>query len=193
MRIITEPTVEVIAKSEFIGSTRFEIPDDGDSQTKIGAFAAKVCYDSNGKNGRANEQNQRAIIDHRHGSVMEHITVSLYITGITRGLTLELNRHRTFAISQRSTRYTAEEDASVVLDPFYATLYKKYGHFINNPVEDDISGVDNFNIDDWCSRIMIILKKKYSKVDLKEIYHIHFSPKIYFERLTNIYSQICGS
>jgi thymidylate synthase (FAD) len=148
MRIITEPTVEVIAKSEFIGSTQFEIPDDGDSHTKIGAFAAKVCYDSNGKNGRANEQNQRAIIDHRHGSVMEHITVSLYITGITRGLTLELNRHRTFAISQRSTRYTAEEDASVVLDPFYATLYKKYGHFINNPVEDDISGVDNFNIDE---------------------------------------------
>jgi glycosyltransferase involved in cell wall biosynthesis len=53
--------------------------------------------------------------------------------------------------------------------------------------------IDNFNIDEWCSRIMLILEKKYSPDDLKEIYHIHFSPKIYFERLTTIYSQICGS
>ena len=148
MQIITKPTIEVIAKSQFIGSESFLIPDDGDDHTKIGAFSAKVCYDSNGKEGRANEANQLAILEHRHGSVMEHATVSLYITGITRGLTLELNRHRSFAISQRSTRYTAEEDAAIVLDPYYSALYDKYNIYIEDPTLDDISKVENFNIDE---------------------------------------------
>lgn len=146
MQIITKPTAEVIAQSSYIGSPNFEIPDDGDEHTKIGAFAAKVCYDSQGKDGRANEANQRAILDHAHGSVLEHMTVSLYITGISRGLTLELNRHRTFAISQRSTRYTAEEDAAVVLDPYYAKLYTKYEAYLNDPTKDDID--ETFSLDE---------------------------------------------
>lgn len=146
MKIITKPTAQVIAKSEFIGSPDFEIPDDGDSHTKIGAFAAKVCYDSQGKDGRPNEKNQLAILEHRHGSVLEHASVSLYITGISRGLTLELNRHRTFAISQRSTRYTAEEDAAVVLDPYYAKLYEKYEAYLLDPMKDDID--ESFNLDE---------------------------------------------
>jgi len=53
--------------------------------------------------------------------------------------------------------------------------------------------IDTFNIDEWCSRIMLILKNKYSPDDLKDIYNIYFSPKIYFERISNIYFQICGS
>lgn len=126
MKIITEPTVTVIAKSQFLETDRFEIPDDGNDAVKLGAFAAKVCYDSVGKEGRPNEENQRAVLSHMHGSVLEHATVSLFIEGITRGLTLELNRHRTFAISQRSTRYTAEEDAAIVLEPYYSYLYERH-------------------------------------------------------------------
>jgi thymidylate synthase (FAD) len=87
-------------------------------------------------------------MSHAHGSVLEHSTVSLYITGITRGLTLELNRHRTFAISQRSTRYTAEEDAAIVLEPYYADLYNKYKLFLENPDADDVSVVSGFNMDE---------------------------------------------
>lgn len=147
MKIITRPQIEVIAKSQFIGSSTFQIPLDGDDHTKIGSFAAKVCYDSNGVDGRPNADNQRAVMSHAHGSVLEHSTVSLYITGITRGLTLELNRHRTFAISQRSTRYTAEEDAALVLEPYYANLYNKYKNYLENPELDDIYGVD-FNVDE---------------------------------------------
>jgi len=146
MRIITEPTVELISRTEFLGSTTFDIPEDGDQYTRLGSFAAKVCYDSKGKAGRPNVENQRAVLEHRHGSVLEHINFGLYITGVTRGLTLELNRHRSFAISQRSTRYTAEEDASIVLDPYYTSLYTKYGHFTSAPVEDDISGVEDCNM-----------------------------------------------
>ena len=124
MKFLMEPSVEVIAESRFIGHSKYQIPDDGDDATKIGAFAAKGCYDSYSPTGRSNVENQRAIMEHRHGSVMEHATVSLFIEGITRGLTLELNRHRSFAISQRSTRYTKEEDSYMVMDPHYEALVK---------------------------------------------------------------------
>jgi thymidylate synthase (FAD) len=148
MKIITKPKVTVVAKQVFLGHPDYLIPDDGNDAVKIGAFAAKGCYDSFGENGRANEKNQSAILEHAHGSVLEHINYTLFVEGITRGLSLESNRHRQLAVSQRSTRYTAEEDAAVVLEPFYAYLYEKYETFLNDPTLDDISGVDNFNLDE---------------------------------------------
>ena len=126
MKVILEPTVTAFAKQVFIGHPDFKIPADGNDAVKIGAFAAKGCYDSFGENGRANETNQRQVIEQLHGSVLEHINASLYIQGITRGLSLESNRHRQLAVSQRSTRYTAEEDAAIVLEPFYADLFRKF-------------------------------------------------------------------
>lgn len=126
MEVILEPKVEIVAASTFVEHPTYKIPEDGDEAVMIGAFAAKGCYDSYGVNGRSNVENQSAILEHAHGSVLEHIHYSLFIEGITRGLSLELNRHRTFNISQRSTRYTKEEDASIVLDPYYASIFKKY-------------------------------------------------------------------
>lgn len=148
MHIITEPKVTVVAKQVFLGHPEYPIPSDGDDATKLGAFAAKGCYDSFGENGRANVKNQEAILEHAHGSVLEHINFTLFVEGITRGLSLESNRHRQLAVSQRSTRYTAEEDASIVLEPYYANLYEKYQTFITDPTVDDIGGVDNFNLDE---------------------------------------------
>lgn len=125
MKIITEPRVEVIAHTTFVGHPSYSIPLGGDDAVRTCAFAAKGCYDSFGASGRSNTENQSVIIASRHGSVLEHFSISLFIEGITRALSLELNRHRHFAISQRSTRYTAEEDASIVLDPYYARLREK--------------------------------------------------------------------
>ena len=126
MKVILEPTVTTFAKQVFIEHPQFKIPDDGNDATKIGSFAAKGCYDSFGKNGRANEANQAQVLEQLHGSVLEHINASLYIEGISRGLSLESNRHRQLAVSQRSTRYTAEEDAAIVLEPYYAAIFKKF-------------------------------------------------------------------
>jgi len=149
MKIITEPKVTVIAKQVFIGHPDYPIPSDGDDATKIGAFAAKGCYDSFGENGRANVKNQQAILEHQHGSVLEHINFTLFVEGITRGLSLESNRHRPLAVSQRSTRYTAEEDAAVVLEPYYAELYEKYRPWLEDPNKDDITSwfdLDEMNL-----------------------------------------------
>lgn len=123
MNVITEPKVVVVGATQFFPHPDYDIPQDGDESVQLCAFAAKACYDSFGKEGRANEANQSQIVSMRHGSVLEHYHVSLFIEGITRGLSLELNRHRHFNISQRSTRYTAEEDAAIVLEPYFADLY----------------------------------------------------------------------
>ena len=146
MKIITQPKVTLVAKQVFLGHPEYLIPDDGNDAVKIGAFAAKGCYDSFGVTGRANEANQLAILEHQHGSVLEHITFTFFIEGITRGLSLESNRHRQLAVSQRSTRYTAEEDASIVLEPYYANLYEKYRPWIEDPNKDDIT--PDFDLDE---------------------------------------------
>lgn len=127
MQIITQPTVTIVGTPQFHPHPVYEIPPDGSDAVQLCSFAAKGCYDSYGANGRSNEANQQAILEHAHGSVLEHAHVSLFIEGITRGLSLELNRHRSFNISQRSTRYTKEDDAAIVLDPYYASLYNRYG------------------------------------------------------------------
>ena len=126
MKVILEPTVTLVAKQVFIEHPVYKIPDDGNDAVKIGAFAAKVCYDSYGVEGRANEANQRQILEQRHGSVLEHITATMLFEGITRALSLESNRHRQNAISQRSTRYTEESESAIVLEPYYARLWELY-------------------------------------------------------------------
>jgi len=118
------PKVTVVAQTSFTDHPQYDIPDGGDDFIRLGAFAAKGCYDSFGKDGRSNDMNQIAILEHRHGSVLEHLNITMFIEGITRGLSLELNRHRSFAISQRSTRYTAEEDSCLVLEPYFAELFR---------------------------------------------------------------------
>lgn len=126
MKIITDPKVTMIARQVFFGHPDYKIPADGNDAVKIGAFAAKGCYSSWGENGRSNEENQRAILQHGHGSVLESINFTFFVEGVTRALSLESNRHRNFAVSQRSTRYTAEEGAAIVLEPFYAKIYNEH-------------------------------------------------------------------
>jgi len=126
MKVITGPKVTLIGHTIFKEHSTYKIPADGTGIERLGAFAAKGCYDSFGETGRACQENQREIIEHRHGSVLEHSYASLFLEGITRALTLELNRHRLFNISQRSTRYTKEEDSAIVLEPYYADIWNRY-------------------------------------------------------------------
>jgi thymidylate synthase (FAD) len=49
-----------------------------------------------------------------HLSVLEHGSVTFYITGVSRSLTHELIRHRHFSYSQLSQRYVPERDAAMV-------------------------------------------------------------------------------
>lgn len=128
MKVLTGPVVTVVGSTQFHEHPVYKIPTDGTDAERLGAFAAKGCYDSFGEDGRPVIENQRQVIEMAHGSVIEHSYASLFIEGVTRALTLELNRHRQFNISQRSTRYTREEDSAIVLEPHYAQIWNRY-HF----------------------------------------------------------------
>ena len=156
MKVITSPTVTIVSKTHFIGAPSFDIPDDGDDAVKLGSLAAKICYASSGKDGRSNIENQSSILESRHGSILEHIHVSIFIEGITRALSLELNRHRNLAISQRSTRYVKEEDSAIVLEPYYASIWEKYGGCkrgkmgwwpVSYPSDSEVDGPERAAID----------------------------------------------
>jgi thymidylate synthase (FAD) len=74
-------------------------------------FAGQLCYMSFGRNRTINDQ-AKQYFDHikesGHGSVLEHVSFSFLIYGLSRSQTHELVRHRSgVAISQVSQRYVS--------------------------------------------------------------------------------------
>lgn len=126
MRIITEPNVHVLSIPQFFPHPEYELPPENSDILKLIAHAGKGCYDSYGQDGRSVKDHIHNLMSTRHGSVLEHVNISLFISGISRGLSHELVRHRFFAYSQRSTRYTNEDEAAIVLDPYYSDLWLKH-------------------------------------------------------------------
>jgi len=75
------------------------------------------CYDSFGR-GRQSSDYHAHLLESEHGSVLEHVSFTFRIEGVSRSLTHELVRHRVgTAISQRSTRYCDEGEAHFVIHP----------------------------------------------------------------------------
>ncbi len=127
--IVTEPRVYLIGKSRLESDMlKAFLDDEGmffETDTKIDAeilaeTAGRLCYLSFGKGRKSNAEYLENIISSHHGSILEHITWSFLITGISRSLTHELIRHRAgFAYSQVSQRYVDESQARYVLPPLY--------------------------------------------------------------------------
>ena len=93
---------------------------DADGGPALVEFAGRACYQSWSKPNPRTATNAaylRHIIDVGHFSVLEHASVSFYITGLSRSCTHELIRHRHFSYSQLSQRYVPEHDAQVVVPP----------------------------------------------------------------------------
>jgi thymidylate synthase (FAD) len=112
--------VQLIAKTEFVAPPDVPWSTDAEGGPALVEFAGRACYQSWSKpNPRTatNASYLRHIIDVGHFSVLEHASVSFYITGISRSCTHELIRHRHFSYSQLSQRYVPEHDSEVVLPP----------------------------------------------------------------------------
>lgn len=106
-----------------IAWTHFEIPEDvpwetdADGGQALAEFAGRACYQSWKKPNPATATNAgylRHILDVGHLSVLEHGSVTFYLTGVSRSLTHELIRHRHFSYSQLSQRYVPERDAAMI-------------------------------------------------------------------------------
>lgn len=103
-------------------------------------FAGKLCYmsfatDLNANLTRANARDQHTyiqegIIAHKHGSVLEHSTVNLLFSHVSRVITHEIVRHRQgTAFSQVSGRYVRSSD---------------FGYWVPTVIRDDAEAHDAF-------------------------------------------------
>jgi thymidylate synthase (FAD) len=111
------PKVQLIAKTEFFPPTDVPWSTDADGGQALAEFAGRACYQSWRKPNPATATNAgyvRHILEVGHLSVLEHGSVTFYITGISRSLTHELIRHRHFSYSQLSQRYVPERNAAMV-------------------------------------------------------------------------------
>jgi thymidylate synthase (FAD) len=112
--------VQLIARTEFLPPPDVAFSTDADGGVALVEFAGRACYQSWSKPNPRTATNAaylRHIIDVGHFSVLEHASVSFYITGISRSCTHELIRHRHFSYSQLSQRFVPERDSRVVLPP----------------------------------------------------------------------------
>jgi thymidylate synthase (FAD) len=111
------PQVKLIAWTHFDPPEEVEWQTDADGGQALAEFAGRACYQSWSKPNPATASNAgylRHILEVGHLSVLEHGSVSFYLTGVSRSLTHELIRHRHFSYSQLSQRYFPERDAAFV-------------------------------------------------------------------------------
>jgi thymidylate synthase (FAD) len=137
MMLIFEPTVTVVAKTQFdftgleswalqngYGDLEENSPlcnlvesESYPSPELIAEFAGRFCYNSFSK-GRPSDEYLANVVEMRHGSILEHVNFTFAISGVSRALTHELIRHRAgFAVSQESQRYVDAKDIKFVVPP----------------------------------------------------------------------------
>lgn len=117
MSEITSPQVRLIAWTQFESPPEVSWSTDAEGGEALAEFAGRACYQSWRKPNPATATNAgylRHILEVGHLSVLEHGTVTFYLTGVSRSLTHELIRHRHFSYSQLSQRYVPERDAAMV-------------------------------------------------------------------------------
>lgn len=97
--------------------------------------AGQTCYQSFGPKRTWNAEAQK-YLDHLkesgHWSVFEHWSCSFFIWGISRSLTMEMNRHRHLAISQTSQRYVDEKTLRFVERPEFTVNGDLHAQFIHH-------------------------------------------------------------
>lgn len=107
----TDAYTELPLMEEDTRSTHFE---------DIMEFAGRSCYQSFHKpnpHTRSNKDYLANILAQGHESVLEHVSFTFYIEGVSRALTHELIRHRHLSYSQLSQRFVDESKPSIVVPP----------------------------------------------------------------------------
>lgn len=104
---------------DFLGvNSNPAVENSNSSPASITQTAGRVCYMSFGKGRKTIQEYISNILSQGHGSVLEHVSVSFLVQGVSRSLTHELVRHRAgFAYSQLSQRYVDESEVGFVQPP----------------------------------------------------------------------------
>ena len=95
--------------------------DGGFPAEELVEVSGRLCYLSFGKgrqSPRSNSEYIENLIAQGHESVLEHVNWSFVLTGVSRGFTHQLVRHRVgFAYSQLSQQYHDDSEACFVAPP----------------------------------------------------------------------------
>lgn len=92
-------------------------PRDGD---ELAEAAGRLCYKSFNRPNPATAKTDgyvANILKQQHYSVLEHASVTYYVTGVSRSLLTELERHRHLSFSVVSQRYVDHSDTGWVIPP----------------------------------------------------------------------------
>jgi thymidylate synthase (FAD) len=90
-------------------------PLDGSSPEALIELAGRVCYQSEPKGDPASFVRKR--MQQGHTSIVEHVSFTFRIRGISRGCGNQLVRHRIASYSQASTRYIDMSHVTCVVPP----------------------------------------------------------------------------
>lgn len=85
-------------------------------------FAGRLCYESfdlPGEKTKTNSAYVQNIVELGHESVLEHVSVTFYVEGVSRNLTHELIRHRHLSFSELSQRFVNMQDANYIIPPLF--------------------------------------------------------------------------
>lgn len=117
------PKVELLAFTQLtpaIDQYMERDPEATDPEHLI-EFAGRECYESFHKPNPKTQKNadyiERTFFEHEHGSITEHASATVRLTGVSRSLLTELTRHRHLSFSVRSQRFVNEGDVDVVIPP----------------------------------------------------------------------------
>lgn len=100
--------VELVAYSQPVN------PDGDKNPLSIAELAASVCYNSEPTETYRIAKGCKAT---GHRSVLEHISFTFHVTGVSRALLAQLSRHRHISLSVMSQRYVPMDDFDYV-NPF---------------------------------------------------------------------------
>ena len=83
-------------------------------------FAGRMCYRSWANPAqRTNAEYIANILQHEHGSVLEHASATFALLEVSRAFTHELVRHRHLSFSQESQRFVGPRAISYVIPPLF--------------------------------------------------------------------------
>lgn len=92
-------------------------------------LAGRGCYEAYGRTNEKTDSHEGYvgnILSQKHYSVLEHVTYSFHIKGISRAESHELVRHRHFGFSQQSQRFCiVKEPYEVALHPTLLEIYEE--------------------------------------------------------------------
>jgi thymidylate synthase (FAD) len=143
---------------QLIGSTTFTpLPDvpwetDADGGPALVEFAGRACYQSWSKPNPVTATNAgylAHLLNVGHLSVLEHASVSFYLTGISRSCSHELVRHRHLSFSQLSQRYVDSRDVAFILpdivagDPMLRGIFRHAAHTAQAAYEQLLINLDD--------------------------------------------------